>query len=343
MDFEGLLTKIPRVLTTPNSVVAAIAIPGLITIVLVLLTAIWAERKIAGRVQMRYGPLHISQRIGGYLQLVADLIRITFQEPILTRDADRIIFAISPALLFTIAMLPVAFLPASPGLVVFRSDIGVLLALAIALYAPIVVIMIGWSANNKFAYVGTAREALITTAYEIPLILSVVSMVLLFGTADPVEIVERQGFIVGALYNPVAFLVYLIAVAMATSRFPFEIADYEGDVVLGPYTEYSSILFGLSMAGPYTLLYSYSLLGSLLFLGGWMPFTPSHLSLLENLVAASWTMLKALVIVLFLVFLRSAYPVLRLDQALRLGWKGLFVLSIVSLAISLAWRAIWGL
>ncbi len=341
MSASDIITGIIKVLLN-YKVYAAIFIPGLIAATIVLLTIIWAERKIAARVQMRYGPLYVSRPIGGYLQLIADGIRIVFQEVIITRDAERYLYIMGPILLFTIALLPVCFIPVSPQVIAVGLESGVinvavLIALALILYSSIFAIIIGWAVNNKFTYIGSVREALMCTAYEIPIIISVLAMIITYGTANPFEIVNKQ-FIPGALMNPIAFITFIIGMAMATSRFPFEIAEYEQDVILGPYTEYSGILFALSMGSSYVKLYSLSLLATLLFFGGWAPIYPAPNDFIGNYVIAPiWVFIKTLIIMLFMVTLRAFYPVIRLDQTLRLSWKGLFTLSIISLIVGFGW------
>ncbi len=312
----------------------------LVALVFILLTAIWAERKMAARVQMRYGPYHISPRLGGWLQLVADGLRFTFQELIIPRDSDRALYVLGPPILFTMAIVPLAWLPFAPGLYItgLGMDVGILLSLGVLLLISIVISMIGWASNDRFAYIGAAREALLTAGYEIPLFLSVFSMVLIYRTANPLDAVALQNYLPGALLNPIAFLTFLISVAVATSRFPFEIADYEGDVVLGPYTEYSSVTFMLNMAGPYAALYGYSVLGTVLFLGGWLPISGGDLTL--NVLGFIVTNIKAVILVLLMVFLRAIMPVLRLDHALIFSWKGLFALSIIGLIVSIAYMAL---
>ncbi len=312
----------------------------LVVLLFVILTAIWAERKIAARVQMRVGPYHISPRIGGWMQLMADGLRFTFQELIIPRDSDRLLYVLGPPVLLTLVIVPLAWMPYAPNLYItgLGMDVGILLALGILLLSSIVISMIGWASNDRFAYIGAAREALLTSGYEIPLFLSVFSMVLVYETANPLEAVTQQNPLPGAILNPIAFLVYLISVAIATSRFPFEIADYEGDVVLGPYTEYSSVTFMLNMAGPYVALYGYSVLGAVLFLGGWLPAGGG--GLMYNIIGFLVTNIKAFVLVILMVFLRSIMPVLRLDHAMLFSWKGLFTLSIIGLLVSVAYMLV---
>jgi len=312
---------------------------------IVLLTVVWFERKAAARVQMRVGPYHVSPWLGGYLQLLADAFKFIISEPIVPRGAHKLLFTWGPPLFVTLAFGASLLLPLTPELRLIKDvsllPYGLVFSLVVLLLVSIAVVIIGWSVNNKFAYVGAAREALLVAAYELPLVLSVLAMFILYGTLDPLKIVEKQSILVGAVLNPFAFLVYLVATAMATARFPFEIADYEGDVATGPYSDYGGVFLVLSFAGgTYYATFSYSFLASLLFLGGWnlpgLAVGSWPQDILGHLVLAAWVMFKTLVLMFFFAFLRAAMPVLRLDHTLALGWRGLLILGVAAVLWSTA-------
>jgi len=278
----------------------------------------------------------VSPWLGGFLQLVADGLKVTFQELIIPRGVDKPAYVLAPILAVAMPLVAAMLLPLTPSVAVVDLSYGVLVATAILVYSAIFLVLMGWASNNRFAFIGAVREGLLVAGYELPLVLAVLSMVIIYGTADPVAIVEAQRALPGAVMNPVAFIVYVIAMAMATARFPFEIADYEADVVLGPATDYSSGLFLLGLASTYVQLYAYSLLASLLFLGGWLPVTPGPWpsDLLGHILAFVFVLVKALVLMLVLVFLRAVMPVVRLDQALGFAWRGLVPASAIALLIS---------
>ncbi|MGC8994092.1 MAG: NADH-quinone oxidoreductase subunit NuoH [Pyrobaculum sp.] len=315
----------------------------------ILLTVVWFERKAAARVQMRVGPLHVSPQLGGYLQLLADAFKFLISEPIVPRGAHKILFVWGPPIFVTLAFGASLLLPLTPDLRLIKDPAllpyGLVFSLVILLLVSISVVIIGWSVNNKFAYIGAAREALLVAAYELPLILSFLAMALLYGTLNPLEIVNKQTALTGALLNPLAFLVFIIAAAMATARFPFEIADYEGDVATGPYSDYGGVFLVLSFAGgAYYATFSYSFLAALLFLGGWaLPgYAPGpwpH-DIIGHLILAAWVLAKTTALMLFYAFLRAAMPVLRLDHTLVLGWRGLLALGVAAVAWSAALRVL---
>lgn len=311
--------------------------PGLIAMVIVAVLMLWAERKLAALVQLRYGPLWVSRRIGGALQGIADLIRFSLQEVIVPRRSDVIPFLISPGLAILFSVLPIAFIPVSPYLSPpIYSDIALLASIALISMAPIFIVLMGWASDNKFAFVGSLREALLMVSYEIPFIISILSMGVMFGSLNFYEIVERQSLLPGMLLNPFAFIASLIAMLRITSRFPFEISEAETEIVAGPYTEYSGLMFGLSMGLAYIKLYVYSLIISLVFLGGWLPIQYGEGALWGFLIPSLIVMIKLAIVNLVAVFLRAVYGRYRLDQAIRIGWIYVFALSIASLVWSIA-------
>jgi len=314
--------------------------PGLITVFLVILFIIWFERKLAAKVQLRYGPLYVLKQLGGAIQLVADLLRYLFAEPIIPENADKLAFVFGPILLFATSYIPSVAIPVSSLYYAFRSDIGLLIALGLLVFGPAMALITGWASNNKFSLIGGLREGYLTMAYEIPLFVSALSMAALYGTMDLIEIVEVQSRGPwGIVLNPLAAFTFLILSFMSTSRFPFEIVEAESEIVMGPFTEYSGILYGLTMGASYVKFYILSLLFSIMFLGGWEP-VPSFLAW-SPIAPGLILLVKSVGVIMFGVFLRAVYPRYRIDQALRMGWHVILPLSIGSVFLSLG-LLIWG-
>ncbi|MEM4965713.1 MAG: NADH-quinone oxidoreductase subunit NuoH [Sulfolobales archaeon] len=312
-------------------------LPGFLVLLIAVILLIWAERKIAGLVQLRYGPLYVSRRIGGALQLVADLIRYSFQEFIIPERADRIPFLTAPALALLFAIVPIAFIPIAPGIAPpINTSSNLLIVLAVLAVAPIYVVLAGIASDNKFSFIGSLREVFLIISYEIPFFISILSIAMIFRTLDLSELVYLQSsFLWGALLNPVAAIVAYIAILRITSRFPFEISEAESEIVMGPYTEYSGLMYGVSMGISYIKLYIYSLLYTIVFLGGWLPFQGGMGFVGDYIIGNLVIIAKASILMLISVFLRAVYPRYRVDQAIRLGWSTVFILSIVSLIWSL--------
>ena len=310
---------------------AVIILPGLVGLMLYLLYIVWFERKLTARVQWRVGPLEVARPIRGAIQALADGIRYFFQEAIVHKEAHKPYFVQLPILAFIPVLLPLVFIPAGSA-VGIKTPYSIPLILAFIALIPITIVAIGWASNSRFAYIGSVREAFMYFAYEVPLILAVISMIFVYGSGDAFVAVEKQS-IPGALLNPVAFVVYIIAMLMATSRLPFEIPEADQEIAFGPFVEYSGILFGLVMVIAYEKLYLMTLLFTILFLGGWSgPACP----VLGDLMPPLWLFIKTVVVISILVIVRSIYARYRLDQALRIGWTTMLAASLISLVVGVA-------
>ncbi|EZQ06980.1 NADH:ubiquinone oxidoreductase subunit H [Candidatus Acidianus copahuensis] len=331
-----------------------IIFPGLILFAVILLTAIWFERKAAARVQMRVGPYYASKRSGGFLQLVADALKFVFSEMIIPDQVNPTLFVLAPALLLMISILPFAVVPVSiipksgsifspyfhdfydPNIGMgvlsgFFTQYNLVLVLALEAIYPIFIIFMGWVTNNRFAILGSVRETMLSVSYDVLIFMATVSLALEFHTLDIAQIVQRG--IPGILANPFAALVFFIGMLIGSSRFPFDIVEAETELVVGPATEYSGFLFVITMAPAYIGNFIYSFIFVDLFLGGWLPFT--------GLPGAAYTALKAVIVLFFSVFMRSVYGRYRLDQALRGSWKYLFPLSLFALIFGMVVGFLW--
>ncbi len=313
----------------------AIAIaPGLGALMLYLLWIVYFERKLTARVQWRVGPLEVCRPIRGLIQALADGIRYFFQEAIVHREAHKPYFIQLPILAFIPVLIPIMFIPAGK-VVGIKSDYAIQLIVAFIALIPITIIAIGWASNSRFAYIGSVREAFMYFAYEVPFVIAVISMIFIYGSGNPYTAVEKQAIVPGAILNPIAFIVYMIAMLMATSRLPFEIPEADQEIAFGPFVEYSGILFGLVMTLAYEKLYIMALLFTILFLGGW---SGPPIPILGDLAPVIWLVLKTVIAISILVIVRSIYARYRLDQAIRLGWSSMLGLSLISLVVCAAVR-----
>lgn len=333
---------------------AVIIFPGLIFTTLVLLITIWVERKVAARVQMRIGPLYVSKRTGGILQLVADALRLVFSEIIIPVGVNPTLYVMAPVFVIAFSFLPMALIPyssiphmgsilssyfnlfydpevSSGVLVGYFVPYNMVLILGLASIVPIFILLQAWATNNRFAVVGAVREALLAVSYDVLLVMSVVAIAIEYHTLDITKVV--QSGIPGIIANPLAAIVFLIGMLMGTGRFPFEIVEAESELVVGPATEYSGFLFVLAMGGSYISTFALSFVFSDLFLGGWLPF--------NGLLGAVVNSIKAVAILWFTVFLRSVYGRYRIDQALRGSWKYLLPVAFSSLVLGVVVGWLW--
>ena len=301
--------------------------PGLLSALTTIMIIIWLERKIAARVQMRVGPYYVAPKLGGALQLLADGLRFFFQEVIVPLQVDYWPYILAPILSLTLTLTTLLFIPVGPGLAAVYTPYNLIAFAALVAAIPVLTIVMGWASNNKFSLLGASREALINISYEPILFAILLSMAVLYGTLDLSKAVEKQ-LLPGILLNPIAALVAFIILLTMTDRVPFDLVFGEQEIVAGPYTEYSGIMFGLTMAKDYLLLYSLALVYAILFLGGWKPFAGP--------MGALVLYLKAFTVMLVAVFLRAIYPRMRLDKALRFMWFRLLPLALLSIVYSMA-------
>ncbi len=319
---------------------AALLFPGALAALLAALIVIYVERKLTARVQRRIGPLYVSKKLAGALQPLADGIRFFFQQPIIQRSVDYAAFLAAPALVVTVLLVAFAAIPGGPGLIAVRSPTSLLIVLAALAISPIPVIIMGWASDNRFSLLGSLREAILNASYEPVLLLAALAGASVLGTLDLLEAVEVQARlgVPGIVLNPVAAIVFFIASLAATDRIPFDLVLGEQEIVAGPYTEYSGVLFAVTMAIDYLKLYILGLVFAILFLGGWLPATTWPLTGIVLFV-------KALAFMVAAVYLRAVYGRARLDKALRSLWRFHFPLAVaallwgqvVSYIINLAW------
>lgn len=315
---------------------APLVYPGMGVLLATTLLVIWAERKMTARVQQRVGPYYVSPRLRGGLQLLADGIRFTFQEIIEHREVDRPLFVAAPILAFTFLLLPFTVLPGGPGVYGFRSSFSMVIVYAFLSLSPLAVITMGWASANKFSMLGAGREALVTVSGELTLVIALLAAASMYGTLDLVTAVEKQAssHLIGLFSNPLAAFVFFASMLLLSDRIPFDLVLGEQEIVQGPYTEYSGLLFALTMAVDYVKLYALSMMFALLFLGGWAPFS-------SPLLGAAAVYAKTLGVMLFAVFLRAVYGRIRLDQALEVFWSKLFPIGFAALALGVFMHALY--
>jgi NADH:ubiquinone oxidoreductase subunit H len=312
-----------------------ILIPGFATLGTMLLVLPWLERKLVGRMQWRVGPREIEPHTRGSIQLLADTLRFLCQEVIIHKDAHKIYFLQFPFLYFIPVLLPLLFINAGAAghpLVPIQTDYALQIMIGLVSLMPVFIIGVAWAANNRFSFIGAVREAFMYFAYEIPFILAVLAMIVLYGTSNTAEVISgvNQGTWLhwGIILNPLAALTFFIATAMATSRLPFDIPEADQEVAFGPFIEYTGIVFGLAYIMAYEKLYVLAAIMTMLFFGGGSgPVIPY----LGELSYGIWFVVKTMVILLVAVNLRGVYPRYRIDQALDIGWSAMLILALVAL------------
>lgn len=294
---------------------------GVVLVVLLTIAAylVWVERKLLGRLQVRYGP----NRAGrfGLLQPLADLIKLITKEDTVPEAADKTIFLLAPAAVGTTAMLIFAVIPfgnsftlwgRSIPMVITDLNVGLLFAIALSSLGVYGVALGGWASNSKYSLLGGIRGSAQMISYELSLGLSLVPIVMLAGSFSLVDIVNAQTHYPFILVQPISFLIFFISAVAEIKRIPFDLPEAENELVAGYHTEYSGMRFGLFFLGEYITLIVLGGLVAAFFLGGWRG------PLLPPLV---WFILKVLAIVFVMIWMRGTLPRLRYDQLMSLGWK----------------------
>lgn len=344
LGFLGAIATVPQVaalireqlqanLSATMAAVVAIGLGVGATVFLVTqlpIFLIWLERKVAGHMQDRLGPMRVGWH--GVLQSFADGIKLLFKEDIIVKGADRFLFKLAPFLVVMGAFAAFAVLPWGQNLVVSDLNIGLLYVVAITSFGSTGILMAGWASNNKYALYGGMRSAAQLVSYEIPTALVILAVVVQVGSLNLQEVVAAQqgGFgdftnwFIFRMYglNAVAFVLFFICGLAETNRNPFDIPEAESELVAGFHTEYSGMRFAMFFLAEYGAMFFVSALTAVLFLGGWVgPFHSGPLSLF----------VKALLLVFVQMWLRWTLPRLRVDQLMALCWKYLIPISFVVL------------
>jgi NADH-quinone oxidoreductase subunit H len=289
------------------------------------------ERKFIGRLQQRYGP----NRVGKYgiLQLVVEGIKLFTKEDIVPSAADKLVFTLPPMVGFAVALLPFLAIPFSENIIVSDLNIGILYILAVSSLAVVPTIMAGWSPNNKYNLLGGMRAAAAMISYEVPMGLAIIGVVMLTGSLSMVEIVKAQEGMWFVFPQIIGFAVFLVAAFMEAARLPFDLPEAESEIVQGWTTEYSGMKFAMLLFAEYIHSILASLLVVILFLGGWHgPILPAPL----------WLLIKTLLVMLVLMWMRATVPRVRIDQLLNVGWKVLIPLALFNIAFTGFLRVIMG-
>jgi NADH-quinone oxidoreductase subunit H len=323
------------------------ALVKIIVIVVPLLLAVayltFAERKIIGYMQVRVGPNRVGPR--GWLQPIADALKLLFKEIVIPTNANRFLFLIAPMLSIAPALAAWAVLPFTDTLVLANIDASLLYILALTSMGVYGVIIAGWASNSKYAFLGAMRSAAQIVSYEIAMGFALVGVLIAGGSLNLVEIVQaQQGSVLHWFWLPLLplFLVYFISGVAETNRAPFDVSEGESEIVAGFHVEYSGMAFAVFFLAEYANMILIAALASLMFLGGWLsPFEgiiPREYLAdgMTGLVLGSgvhWLFAKMSLMLLLFLWFRATFPRYRYDQIMRLGWKVFIPITIVWLVI----------
>ena len=326
--------NIPLIVGSVKAVVIAVAIMSGVPLL------VWLERRLMGRVQVRLGP----NRVGpfGRGQPLADTVKLLFKESIVQSSADKFLFHLAPAIVVFTAIVGFAVIPFGAPFEVFGQTIemwganvnsGILFVFAISGMGIYGMVLAGLASNNKYSLMGGLRSSAQMISYELTLGLSALSIIVLTGSLNLVDMVKAQETIPFILVQPLAFLLFYIAGVAETNRAPFDLPEAEQELVAGFHTEYTGMKFAMFFMGEYINMVTMSALVTLLFLGGWnaygLPVWP--------IVAFA---LKVGFLLCVFIWLRSTFPRIRYDRLMTFGWKVLLPLCLLNLLITGIWKVI---
>jgi NADH-quinone oxidoreductase subunit H len=302
----------------------------ILVFVIPLLTCVayltYAERKLIAAMQLRKGPNVVGPF--GLLQPVMDGLKCFLKEIVIPTRANKWLFLGAPILTFTVALIAWAVIPVNEGWVIADINVGVLYILAISSLSVYGVIVAGWSANSRYAFLGALRAAAQMISYEVSIGLIVVSIVLSSGTMNLTEIVKSQENLWYLVPHFPLFIMFIVSMLAETNRTPFDIPEAESELVAGFFVEYSGLAFSYFFLGEYANMILMSSLATILFLGGWLaPFGMTFIP------AFIWFVIKVCCCLFIFIWVRTTVPRYRFDQLMRLGWK-------VFLPIALTWAVL---
>ncbi len=312
------------------SLVKVVAVLGVMLGVVAYLT--YAERKVAGHIQVRPGPNLVGP--WGLFQPFADILKLLLKEELIPDRANKILFHVAPILAVAPALTTFSVVPIGPMVTITDVNVGLLVFLAMSSLGVYAIVLAGWSSNNKYALLGGLRSSAQMVSYELALGLSTIGVVLLAGSLSLVEIVRAQQgvFHLGplalprwyAFSQPLAFAIFLVSAFAETNRAPFDLPEGESELVGGFHTEYSSMKWAMFFLGEYMNVLTISAIIVTLFLGGWSgPWLPPALGFV-------WFFAKLFALVFLFMWVRWTFPRLRYDQLMAFGWKVLLPLALLN-------------
>ena len=305
--------------------ILSLIIPVLIAVAMI----VWVDRRVWGLVQLRRGPNVVGPF--GLLQTVADALKYIFKEIVIPAGANKIIFILAPVVTMSLALLAWAVIPFGEHIYVTNINVGILYLFAVSSLGVYGIIMAGWASNSKYPFLGALRSAAQMVSYEVSIGFVIVTVLLCVGSLNLIDIVIAQKKIWFAIPLFPMFVIFFISALAETNRPPFDLPEAEAELVAGYQTEYSGMMYALFWLGEYANILLMCAIGSVLFLGGWLP--PMDIYPLNVMPSPVWLIIKIFLLFFVFALIKAIVPRYRYDQLMRLGWK-------VFLPISLAWVVI---
>ena len=273
--------------------------------------------------QRRIGPKEVGPF--GLIQPIADALKLLGKEILTPRQVEKPLYYLAPTLVFIPVLVSFIVIPFDASLQVRDINVGILVILAFSSLSVLSILFAGWGSNNKYALIGSIRSVAQNVAYEIPLLLSLLPIIMMTNSLSLKEIVEAQKNSWFVIWQPLAFIIYFIAGVAETNRTPFDLPEAESELVAGYHTEYSGMRFALFFLAEYTNIFIVSAIAVTFFLGGYQgPFLPGIV----------WFLIKSYLLVFVIIWLRWTFPRVRFDQLLNFSWKVLIPLTFINLLVT---------
>ena len=301
-------------------------VPILVSVAMI----VWLDRRVWGLVQKRRGPNVVGPF--GLFQTLADALKYIFKEIIIPASANKAVFILAPIVTMTLALVAWAVIPMSEELVLADINVGVLYLFAVSSLGVYGIIMGGWASNSKYPFLGAIRSAAQMVSYEVSIGSIIINVLLCVGSLNLNDIVIAQKELWYVIPLFPMFVIFFISALAETNRPPFDLPEAEAELVAGYQTEYSGMMYAMFWLGEYANILLMCAMGSILFLGGWLPIMDIYP--LNIIPAPLWMILKILFLFLLFALIKAIVPRYRYDQLMRLGWKIFLPFSLVYLVLT---------
>jgi len=313
-------------------------------LMLVVILLVLFERKLLAYFTQRKGPNRVG--IWGILQTTADGIKLLCKENIELLSSDKILFSLCPVLVFTSIIMLWCIVPFNGEFNIVNSDYGLLLFFIFASFPMLFHFLAGYSSNNKYSLIGSYRALSLTASYSVAIFFVLLSIICITETINLDKIIQYQIHLWNIVSNPIGFIIFYISMIAKLNRCPFDLSEAESEIICGYHTEYSGMRFAMFFLGEYAEFFIISLLFVILFLGGYLPPLNQYLSniFLENCYISKyliyfeqtfWLLVKTILIIFSIIWIRASLPRLTQMSVLKLFWKYLIPISLINLILIL--------
>ena len=304
-------------------------IPVLVTVAMI----VWLDRRVWAFVQKRRGPNVVGPF--GLLQSLADALKYIFKEIIIPASSNKFIFILAPITTMTLALVAWAVIPFSENLVLADINVGILYLFAVSSLGVYGIIMGGWASNSKYPFLGAIRSAAQMVSYEVSIGVIIINVLLCVGSLNLNDIVLAQQNIWFIVPLFPMFVIFFISALAETNRPPFDLPEAEAELVAGYQTEYSGMMYAMFWLGEYANILLMCAMGSILFLGGWLP--PLEIDALSFIPTPFWLIFKILFLFILFALIKAIVPRYRYDQLMKLGWKIFLPFSLIWVVFTAAY------